>query len=63
MMTKKDFQIIANALAKIEDEPTRKYICDRFRTAFWECNPRFDGDRFEEWVSRRAEGISTKGLG
>ncbi len=63
MMTKKDFQLIANTLAKIEDEPTRKYMSNRFRTILWECNPRFDGDRFEEWITRKANGISTVGLG
>jgi hypothetical protein len=63
MMTKKDFQVVADAGAAIEDDDARELIMDELGHSFRKINPRFDEDRFREWIERRVNGQSTKGLG
>lgn len=74
MLTKKHFEIIATALAKARppEEPgsreilkakdeqwanTITHVCD----ALAEINPRFDKDRFTDWINDQGRGRPGKG--
>ena len=61
-MTKKHFQLFAEFTAKIENEDEREkqinFICPILRAS----NFRFDEGKFREFIKRRLEGSSLKGL-
>ena len=63
MMTKNDFKQFADAIAKISNEEERNKLIKRLSPIFRVNNSRFDEQRFREWINRRVQGISTKGLG
>lgn len=62
MMTKKDFKQFADAIAEIKNEDERNKLIERLNPVFRDNNCRFDEQRFREWINRRVQGISTKGL-
>ena len=62
MMTKKDFQIFADALASISNEEERENIISKLCPVFKSINWRFDEDRFREWIRRTRAGLSHRGL-
>ena len=63
MMTKKDFKQFADAFADIENAEERENVIKRLIPIFQSNNFRFDEGRFREWIDRRVQGESTKGLG
>jgi len=63
MMTKRDFQQFADAFATIKDNKERENIINICCPIFKGNNFRFDESKFKEWIDRRIEGKSTKGLG
>lgn len=46
MMTKKDFQLVANVVSSIGDVDTRKEVALNFASEFQKENPRFEILRF-----------------
>jgi len=64
-MTKKDFKELANMCAEIDgaNAGVREYVIDFLCKFCYRNNNRFDEDRFREWVKRKVNGKSTKGLG
>jgi hypothetical protein len=62
MMTKKDFKQFANTFAIVEDDEDRETLIRNCEKIFKMNNPRFDEDRFREWVRRVRADESLKGL-
>lgn len=66
-MTKKDFKQFADALAEIKggiiQDETRENMIKQLCPIFKSNNYRFDEARFREWIDRKVNGESTKGLG
>lgn len=46
MLTRKDFVIVAEIIAKLEDPTERKEMAEKHAVAFKKNNPRFDRSRF-----------------
>ena len=61
-MTKKDFKQFANTFAIVEDDEDRETLIRNCEKIFKMNNPRFDEDRFREWVRRVRADESLKGL-
>ena len=62
MMGKKDYQLFADAVSLIENESKREEIMNFLFNIFVSDNSRFDENRFKEWVKRRINKESMKGL-
>jgi len=62
-MTKKHYKEFADAIAEIRDETEREKVIDLLSPVFRADNWRFERSRFEEWIRRKVNGESTKGLG
>lgn len=62
-MSKKTYQLFANAIAEIEDEEQREKQLCLIANVCKQDNFRFDWDRFRERIKRKRAGVSTKGLG
>ncbi len=61
MMGKKEYQLFADAVSLIENEQDIDKIKGFLFPLFSSDNPRFDEERFNEWVLRRKEGQTMKG--
>lgn len=61
-MTKKDYQLFAEVIAKIDNENKRNEIINFLSSVFLKDNSRFDEYRFAEFINRRRNGESLKGL-
>jgi hypothetical protein len=61
-MNKKDYQLFAEVVSRIEDEDKRKDVMSFLFPIFRKDNQRFDGDRFREFVQRRVDNISLVGM-
>lgn len=55
MMTKKDFQILANNLVRIENFEERARIINIISDACKESNPKFDKQKFIDWIVKRSD--------
>ena len=62
-MTKKDFKELATILGMIQNESDRISSTDLMIPFCRRNNPRFDEDRFVEWIKRVSNNESTVGLG
>ena len=62
-LSKKDFQALADMTATIEDDQDRERFMKRIIPFCRGQNALFDEWRFREWIKRRINGESTKGLG
>jgi len=61
-MTKKDFKHLANICCQIED-PTSRAILVSLCCSFCKgSNPRFDEDKFREWIRRTLANETLTGL-
>lgn len=61
-MTKKDYQLFADAISQIKNKEDRERMIEFVGDIFSRDNYRFDEERFREWIKRRIEGKSLKGL-
>jgi len=61
-MTKKDYQLFAEALAKIKNNTNREALINFLTPIFRQDNNRFDEGRFKEFIDRRINNKSLKGL-
>lgn len=62
MMTKKIYQLFANALGMMSNNEERELIMHYLFPVFHSDNFRFDEERFKEWVRRVIAGEDLKGL-
>ena len=60
-MSKKDYQLFADALSLIKDEDSLQTVKQFLFQVFRQDNSRFDGGRFDEWIRRRQAGETMKG--
>jgi hypothetical protein len=60
--TKLHYQQFADMLGEIQDEATRELITAKCESIFKADNHRFSTDIFREWIQRRVEGKTVKGL-
>jgi hypothetical protein len=60
-MGKKDYQLFADAVSLIKDKNDKATIMTFLMKIFYTDNPRFDQDRFYDWIDRRVKGASMKG--
>lgn len=60
-MTKKDYQLFADAVSQIEDNEIREKIKLFLIGLFGKDNYRFDHQRFIDWIERRRNNASMKG--
>ena len=61
-MTKRHFQLFAEACSKIVDNQTRERVITFLVPVFRESNPRFNENTFREWIERRLNNQDLKGL-
>jgi len=61
-LTKLHYQQFADVLGEIKDETTRELLISKCENIFCADNPRFRSDVFREWIRRRVEGKTVKGL-
>ena len=61
MMSKKDYQLFADALSQIESEEKQEEMIDFLYPIFKADNYKFDLDRFRDWIKRRKNKESMKG--
>jgi hypothetical protein len=61
-MTKRHYELFANAAARIENEQKREEFTNRLINVLGADNPRFNEDTFKEWIKRERAGESKKGL-
>ena len=61
-MNKKEYQMFADSVSCIKDNETRENMMSFLFTIFRQDNQRFDGSRFREWVKRRVNNESMKGM-
>ena len=61
-LTKQHFKLVAEGVAKIEDDEKRTEHMNILFPVFRSSNTLFDGDRFKEYVRRLRTGESLKGL-
>lgn len=59
---KKHYQMVADTISLIENGEKRDELIDFFSHMFKTDNERFDKDRFIEWIQRRLDGKSMKGM-
>ena len=60
-MTKKDFQLFAEALSQITDDEQRTTITAFIAPILKRDNSNFDYGRFVDWIARRIEKRTMKG--
>lgn len=61
-MNKKDYQLFAEVLSKVEDNDKRIELILFLKDVFIKDNSRFDLNKFNEFIRRRRAGESLKGL-
>ena len=61
MMGKKEYQLFADAISQISNKEEQERIISFLEPIFKADNPRFDYDRFSDWIYRREKGLSMKG--
>ena len=61
MLGKKDYQLFADALSQITNKAEQEKIVSFLEPIFKADNPRFDYNRFSEWIRRRENNESMKG--
>jgi hypothetical protein len=61
-MNKKDYQLFAEVISKIESEDKREEIIKFLKEIFLTDNILFDESKFREFIRRRISGESLKGL-
>jgi len=61
-MTKKDYQLFGDIISQITEEKEREKIITLVVRVFKHDNPRFSESKFREWIRRRRENKSLKGL-
>lgn len=62
MMSKKHFQLFANAIAQIDNDINREETICLVGSVLKADNNRFDMDRFREWIKRVRNNEDLKGL-
>ena len=62
MLSKKAYKVIATDLGGLEDCAHTESVVTVLCRLFVGDNPRFDENRFREWIRRIRAGESTKGL-
>jgi hypothetical protein len=60
--SKLHYQQFADMLGEIKDAAAREFITTKCSEIFKADNPRFSDDIFQEWINRRLEGKTIKGL-
>ena len=61
-MNKKDYQLFAEVLSKVEDDKQREFLINFLHPIFEKDNERFDLHKFKEFIRRRLNNESLKGL-
>ena len=61
-MTKKDYQLFGDIISQITEEKEREKIIALIVRVFKYDNSRFNESKFREWIKRRRENKSLKGL-
>ena len=61
-MTKKEYQLFADAVSLIKDDRQRNEMITFLSDVFMRDNERYDRSRFIEWIDRRLNNQSMKGL-
>jgi hypothetical protein len=62
MMTKKDFKELADIIAGIDSVEEKNIVLEQMIKFCEKQNPRFDENRFREWIRRTRAGESLVGL-
>lgn len=62
MMTKKHFKQFAEGLSKVESDELRNQMMTFIGAILKQDNPRFDLERFKEYIRRLRAGEDLKGL-
>lgn len=61
MMGKKDYQLFADALSLVKNDDNLEEIKMFLLKVFKQDNPRFDYERFNNWIDRRQNNKTMKG--
>lgn len=61
MLGKKDYQLFADALSAISNKEEQEKIIAFLEPIFKADNPRFDYNRFSDWIYRRENNLTMKG--
>ena len=61
MLGKKDYQLYADALSQISNKEEQEKIISFLEPIFKADNPRFDYNKFSNWIYRRENNLSMKG--